>query len=86
MKRMSLLENLGVGTYMLLCTILTTHAAVQYVRDTFTDPTNHGNFNHLKVDRNTGRIYIGAVNRLYQLSETLRQEEQVCVLLYINQD
>ncbi|XP_022901683.1 plexin-A2 [Onthophagus taurus] len=28
-------------------------------------------FNHLVVDKNTGRIYIGAVNRLYQLSPDL---------------
>ncbi|XP_025831162.1 plexin-A2-like [Agrilus planipennis] len=28
-------------------------------------------FNHLVVDKNTGRVYIGAVNRLYQLSPAL---------------
>ena len=28
-------------------------------------------FNHLVVDKNTGRVYIGAVNRLYQLSPDL---------------
>ncbi|KAG6453852.1 hypothetical protein O3G_MSEX008353 [Manduca sexta] len=28
-------------------------------------------FNHLVVDRNTGRVYVGAVNRIYQLSPDL---------------
>ena len=32
-------------------------------------------FNNLVVDKNTGRVYIGAVNKLYQLSPNLR-----CVL------
>ena len=29
-------------------------------------------FNHLVVDKNTGRVYIGAVNKLYQLSPDLQ--------------
>ena len=29
-------------------------------------------FNHLVVDKNTGRVYIGAVNKLYQLSPNLQ--------------
>ena len=29
-------------------------------------------FNNLVVDKNTGRVYIGAVNKLYQLSPNLR--------------
>ncbi|XP_044257238.1 plexin A3 [Tribolium madens] len=37
---------------------------------TFTDPSVQA-FNHLVVDKNTGRVYIGAVNRLYQLSPDL---------------
>lgn len=37
---------------------------------TFTDPKVE-KFNHLVVDKNTGRVYIGAVNRLYQLSPDL---------------
>ncbi|KAJ8969990.1 hypothetical protein NQ314_001418 [Rhamnusium bicolor] len=37
---------------------------------TFTDPKVQA-FNHLVVDKNTGRVYIGAVNRLYQLSPDL---------------
>lgn len=27
-----------------------------------------GRFNHLAVDKNTGRVFVGAVNQLYQLS------------------
>ncbi|KAJ8955413.1 hypothetical protein NQ318_003511 [Aromia moschata] len=37
---------------------------------TFSDPKVQ-TFNHLVVDKNTGRVYIGAVNRLYQLSPDL---------------
>lgn len=37
---------------------------------TFTDAKVQA-FNHLVVDKNTGRVYIGAVNRLYQLSPDL---------------
>lgn len=37
---------------------------------TFTD-NKVQTFNHLVVDKNTGRVYIGAVNRLYQLSPDL---------------
>ena len=29
-------------------------------------------FNNLVVDKNTGRVYIGAVNKLYQLSPNLK--------------
>ncbi|XP_066998157.2 plexin A3 [Anabrus simplex] len=37
---------------------------------TFTDDGTE-RFNHLVVDKNTGRVFIGAVNRLYQLSPEL---------------
>lgn len=37
---------------------------------TFNDK-NVEKFNHLVVDKNTGRVYIGAVNRLYQLTPDL---------------
>ena len=50
---------------------------IQYIEKTFSDSTNHGNFNHLVVDQNTGRLYIGAINRLYQPSETLVQEKVI---------
>uniref|UniRef100_A0A224XGD6 Putative plexins functional semaphorin receptor n=1 Tax=Panstrongylus lignarius TaxID=156445 RepID=A0A224XGD6_9HEMI len=40
---------------------------------TFSDDTGAPDFkfNHLVVDKNTGRVFIGAVNRLYQLSPDL---------------
>lgn len=72
--------------HLIIClTIITSLPAVaatspqniQYIEDTFSDGTNNGNFNHLAVDRNTGRVYIGAVNRLYQLSETLVQQKML---------
>lgn len=37
---------------------------------TFKD-NNVDKFNHLVVDKNTGRVYVGAVNRLYQLTPDL---------------
>ena len=36
-------------------------------------------FNNLVVDKNTGRVYIGAVNKLYQLSPNLEQMVSVSV-------
>ena len=48
----------------------------RHIVDQFKDP--HGiqeeegpQFNNLVVDKNTGRVYIGAVNSLYQLSPNL---------------
>ncbi|XP_026472464.1 plexin-A4 [Ctenocephalides felis] len=37
----------------------------------FNDSANTERFTHLVVDKNTGRVFIGAVNRLYQLSPDL---------------
>lgn len=37
----------------------------------FSDKDYGTTFNHLVVDKNTGRVYVGAVNRLYQLSPDL---------------
>ena len=51
--------------------------AVKDIVKTFSDEFAwHDNeipqFNHLVVDKNTGRVYIGAVNKLYQLSPDLQ--------------
>lgn len=50
--------------------IVAVAAASSDIVRTFTDPAVE-RFNHLVVDKNTGRVYIGAVNRLYQLSPEL---------------
>ena len=42
----------------------------------FTDD-ERGSFEHLLVDLRTGRLYVGATNRLYQLSATLTVEAAV---------
>ena len=41
-------------------------------------------FNSLVVDKNTGRVYIGAVNKLYQLSPNLEQMVSVCYQILEN--
>jgi plexin A len=38
---------------------------------TFSDETGTERFNHLVVDKNTGLVFIGAVNHLHQLSPDL---------------
>uniref|UniRef100_A0A1B6HCH7 Sema domain-containing protein n=1 Tax=Homalodisca liturata TaxID=320908 RepID=A0A1B6HCH7_9HEMI len=38
---------------------------------TFSDDAGTEKFNHMVVDKNTGRVFVGAVNRLYQLSPDL---------------
>ncbi|KAK4872260.1 hypothetical protein RN001_016384 [Aquatica leii] len=53
----------------ILLTVAVAAASSDIVRS-FTDPAVE-RFNHLVVDKNTGRVYIGAVNRLYQLSPEL---------------
>lgn len=34
-------------------------------------------FNHLTIDPSAGRLYVGAVNRLFQLDSNLKLEEHV---------
>nr|XP_034833100.1 uncharacterized protein LOC117989797 [Maniola hyperantus] len=53
--------------------------ASQDVVRTFSDPvaTTGSLFNHLVVDRNTGRVYIGAVNNIYQLSPDLEVVQSI---------
>ena len=37
-------------------------------------------FNNLVVDKNTGRVYIGGGNKLYQLSPNLELMVRVCAM------
>ena len=48
-------------------------SATDYITQTFTDPTNTGVFNHLVINKNTGKLYIGAVNRMYHLRDDITQ-------------
>jgi plexin A len=50
--------------------VVAIQVAASIVR-TFSDETGTERFNHLVVDKNTGLVFIGAVNRLYQLSPDL---------------
>uniref|UniRef100_A0A6P7GE62 Plexin-A4-like n=1 Tax=Diabrotica virgifera virgifera TaxID=50390 RepID=A0A6P7GE62_DIAVI len=59
--------------FVFLATVMAiakTAAAPKEIVKTFSDPKVQA-FNHLVIDKNTGRVYIGAVNRLYQLSPDL---------------
>ena len=56
---------------------LQTATATNYITQTFTDPTNTGVFNHLVINKNTGEIYIGAVNRMYQLTEDVQEVRSI---------
>ena len=46
------------------------HASAEVILNQFHDPDVE-RMNHLVVDKNTGRVYVGAVNRLYQLAPDL---------------
>ncbi|KAL3289692.1 hypothetical protein HHI36_023094 [Cryptolaemus montrouzieri] len=48
----------------------TAAASSRDIVKTYSDPSVQL-FNHLVIDKNTGRVYIGAVNKLYQLSPDL---------------
>lgn len=61
--------------FALLVAVLTTvsDASSSDIVRTFTDNKKVEKFNHLVVDKNTGRVYIGAVNYLYQLTPDLEK-------------
>lgn len=46
-------------------------ATSNYVVKNFTDGVNNGHFNHMVVDKLNHKIYVGAVNRVYMLTEDL---------------
>jgi plexin A len=61
----------------LLCPALIAHGDKNIVKE-FSDEfswldSEIPQFNNLVVDKNTGRVYIGAVNKLYQLSPGIRK-------------
>ena len=49
----------------------------QYIKASYSDASNSGNFTHLVTDDRTGKLYLGAVNRLYALSEDLNADKVV---------
>lgn len=58
--------------FVILVVALTTTSASSDIIRAFNETNLEvEEFNHLVVDKNTGRVYIGAVNRLYQLSPDL---------------
>ena len=71
----------GLATVALALTLTLTLASAQTAKDVvvnefsdeyaWSDP-EIPQFNNLVVDKNTGRVYIGAVNKLYQLSPNLK--------------
>ncbi|XP_036358669.1 plexin-A1 isoform X4 [Octopus sinensis] len=48
-----------------------------YIVSSFQSSKNGSTMNHYVVNKNTGKIYVGAVNRLYQLSPDLKEEINV---------
>lgn len=54
----------------LLLVVVTARGSPNAIVKQFHDPEVE-RMNHLVVDKNTGRVYVGAVNRLYQLSPDL---------------
>lgn len=55
---------------VLLARSASADSAPSDIVDRFYDPEVQA-MNHLVIDKNTGRVYVGAVNRLYQLSPDL---------------
>ena len=49
------------------------HIVTQFMDEGGLSDEEGPQFNNLVVDKNTGRVYIGAVNKLYQLSPNLEQ-------------
>ena len=61
----------GLILYSTVCTA-GRHLTAVFSDERAARPEEEGpQFNNLVVDKNTGRVYIGAVNKLYQLSPNL---------------
>lgn len=63
-------ETMWWSLLILLWSFHATHSATSDIVRTFEDKAVQ-RFNHLVVDKNTGRVFIGAINKLYQLSPDL---------------
>lgn len=59
-----------VVVHLLVLVALSLAGATGNIIRTYTDETTE-RFNHMVVDKNTGRVYVGAVNKLYQFSPEL---------------
>lgn len=57
--------------HLLVFAALRLEGATTTIIKTFSDDAGTEKFNHMVVDKNTGRVFVGAVNRLYQLSPDL---------------
>lgn len=68
-----------IAVWLNLCLYSAANSAqpVNYIVRTFKDETNIGKINHLVVNKETGKVYVGAQNKLYQLSENLVQQKSV---------
>uniref|UniRef100_A0A1B6CQ54 Sema domain-containing protein n=1 Tax=Clastoptera arizonana TaxID=38151 RepID=A0A1B6CQ54_9HEMI len=56
--------------YLIVLAALSLGGAISTIIRIF-NSSDEGKFNHMVVDKNTGRVYVGAVNKLYQLSPDL---------------
>ena len=70
------MDNIGTKLLVLSTIYICTNDAAAAARSNnivkyFTDDVNKGHFNHLVVDQNTDRVYVGAVNMLYMLTADL---------------
>lgn len=70
MKRPPLILTFVAATWLSLVQAAATNRDIVKTFVDKKDPKGQ-EFNHLVVDKNTGRVYIGAVNKLYQLSPDL---------------
>ena len=61
----------------ILIAVVSATSVGNYITKTFEDETNTGDFSHLVIDAQTGKLYLGAVNRLYLLTETLSKEKSI---------
>ncbi|CAH1265846.1 PLXNA1 [Branchiostoma lanceolatum] len=71
--------NLLLGFLLLYSVVLQLGTVVQglHIYRTFTPTSPDIVLNHLSVDNQTGKVYIGAVNNLYQLNRQLTEEKRV---------
>ena len=75
--RFALVFSIICGKCLHSASAATPASNVNYLHETFRDPSNNGVINHFTIDPHTGKVYIGAVNRLYQLTERLAVVQRV---------
>ncbi len=77
LKRLSWGKSLALLVLTLLTLAPAATQTTPYLEEIFTYSLDNGVINHVVVHEETGKVYVGAVNTIYQLTETLGVEKEI---------